>query len=111
MADRNKTPFSDREKARQAGRKGGRAKARMKLNLARVEEELGQLDTLDDAERWLRTIGIWAAAGMLAGAVASACVRSIEVWLRSFEKRSIEAEIDELREQVEALKKGKLKAL
>lgn len=100
MTDR---PFDDPERAREAARKGGHAKAARRLTLGRVEAELGALDTLEDAMRWLRTIGLWAAAGMLAGAVASACNRSVEVWVRAHESKLTREVVDQLRARLEEL--------
>ena len=91
----------DPERAREIGRKGGRA--RRKLNLDVVTAELGALDTLDDAMRWLRQIALWAAGGLLHGAVAGACNRSVEVWVRSHESKLTEQVVGELRQRLEEL--------
>lgn len=49
-------PFSDRAKAKEAGRKGGKASAKRHLTLERVEAELSELSSLEDAQRWLRQL-------------------------------------------------------
>ena len=85
---------------------GGRAKAAKRkaaLTLERVEATLGALDSLEDAQRWLRHIGLWAAAGLLAGSVTSACVRAVEVWIRSHEARLSERIVGDLRERLDEL--------
>ena len=85
---------------------GGRARARKRketLTLERVEATLGALDSLEDAQRWLRHIGLWAAAGLLAGSVTSACVRAVEVWIRSHEARLSERIVGDLRERLDEL--------
>ncbi len=82
------------EQARRLGKKGGRPR---KLRVNDVEEALGALDTLEDAGRWLRQIGIWAAAGKLSGAVANACVRSVEVWLKTHESKLTRQVVDDLK--------------
>lgn len=87
-------PFTS-ETARKAGRRS--AKSRRKLVVDDVEEALGALDTLEDASRWLRQIGIWAAAGKLSGAVANACVRSVEVWLKAHESKLTRQVVDDLK--------------
>ena len=92
----------DPKRAREAGQKGGRAKARRKLTLDRVEAEFGDLDTLEDAQRWLRLVGTWAAAGLLAGTVANAAVRSIDVWLRAHESKLTRELVDKLKARIEA---------
>ena len=82
--------------------KGNRAMRRRKLTLTRVEQELGKLQTLEDAERWLRIVGSWAAAGMLPGAVASACVRSVEVFVRAHEAKVTRKLVEELQRKIAA---------
>lgn len=79
------------------------AQARRRLTLDDVEHALGALDTLEDAMRWLRQIGLWAAGGLLHGAVASACNRSVEVWLRAHESRVTREVVDQLRGRLEEL--------
>ncbi len=93
-----------KETARRQGAKGGRAKARRKLTLERVEEELGPLETVDDAMRRLDRLGLWISAGMLSGSQGGAAVRSIEVWLRGHETRLTERVVDDLQADVERLK-------
>ena len=91
----------DSKHGREAGKKGGPAKARRKLTLDRVEAELGDLETLEEAQRWLRSIGIWAMAGMVPGTVANAAVRSVDVWLRAHESKLTRELMDKLRARVE----------
>ena len=100
-----KYPFDDPEKAREAGQKGGiaKAKARRQLTLERVEEELGSLGSLEDAERWLLRLGTWAAGGLLSGAVAGACVRAVDVWLRAHEAKLSRELIEKLRVRLDDL--------
>jgi hypothetical protein len=95
------------EQAREYGARGGRAsaKARQKLTLERVEAELCPLATLDDAMRRLDRIGLWAAAGMLHGALASAVVRSVEVWVRAHESKLTREVTEELRARLEELER------
>jgi hypothetical protein len=90
----------DRQEAQRIGRRGGRPR---KLRLPEVEAQLGALDTLEDAGRWLRQIGLWAAAGMLNGATAGACVRAIEVWLKTHESKLTRQVVDELRARLAEL--------
>ena len=97
-------PFEDLELAREAGRKGGKAKAaRRRLSPDDVETKLGALDTLEDAMRWLRQIALWAAGGLLHGAVASACNRSVEVWVRAHESRLTREVVGSLRDRLAEL--------
>lgn len=55
------------------------------------------LDTLEDARRWLRQIGIWAAGGRFSRAVANARVRSVEVWLKTHESKLTRQVVDDLK--------------
>ena len=90
-----------RHHARDGGRRSGQR--RRKLFLEDVERELGALDTLEDAMRWLRRIALWAAGGLLHGAVASACNRSVEVWVRAHESRLTREVVEQLRGRLEEL--------
>ncbi len=91
----------DSERARELGRRSGRA--RRGLTLEDVERDLGDLDTLEDAMRWLRQIALWAAGGLLHGAVASACNRSVEVWIKGHEAKLTREVVDHLRSRLEEL--------
>ncbi len=92
----------DSASAREAGKRSG--KARRRLTLERVEEELGPLETIADAMRRLDRLGLWISAGMLSGSQGGAAVRSIEVWLRGHETRLTERVVDDLQADVERLK-------
>ena len=46
----------DSERARELGRRSGQARRR--LTLEDAERDLGDLDTLEDAMRWLRQIAL-----------------------------------------------------
>ena len=84
--------------------KGGKAAARRKLSLERVERELPPLDSLEAAMVRLDRVGLWAAAGMLTGSVASAVVRSVEVWIRGHESKLTREVVEELKSEVNRLK-------
>ena len=90
----------------ETGRKAGRAsaRARRKLTPDRVECELGELQTPQDAERWLTRLAIWGAANMLPGTVLSGCVRSVEVWLRVKEADASFEVVEALRDDVRKLR-------
>ncbi len=80
--------------------------------MEQVEAAFGQLDTVEDAQRRLERLGVWCAAGLLAGSVGGAAIRSIEVWLRAHESQMTETVVNELRtrlDELEAqLKQGRL---
>ena len=84
--------------------KGGRAAARRRLTLERVESELGALETVSDAMRRLDRLNLWISAGMLSGSQGSAAVRSIEVWLRGHESRMTEQVVEELSGELKRVK-------
>ena len=84
--------------------KGGKAAAKRKLTLDRVERELGSLESVEDAMRRLDRLNLWISAGMLSGSQGSAAVRSIEVWLRGHESRLTEKVVEELAGEVHRLK-------
>ena len=113
----------DSEIGRKFGAKGlksvRRAKAarRRKAELVlltpeEVEVKLGVLETVDDARRWLGLVGLWGCQGKLAGGVASATNRSVEVWLKALEADHTR-ELVVLRTRVKELEKqlrGSVKA-
>jgi hypothetical protein len=67
------------------------------LNIDEVEAAFGQLETLEDAQRRLERLGVWATAGMMAGPVANAAVRSIEVWLKAHESKLTREVVEDLK--------------
>ena len=81
-------------RTRAAARKGGQETARRK-KLARegpveqVTRELGDLDTFEDAARWIRLTTIWAAAGKISGATAKTAVSAVRAWIavKRYEER------------------------
>ncbi len=84
--------------------KGGRAAARRRLTLDRVERELPLLDSVDSAMQRLDRLGLWITAGMLTGSAGSAAVRSVEVWLRGHESRLTEQVVEELSGELQRVK-------
>src|SRR5438876_8373271 len=82
---------------------GGRARARSRLTLDRVEAELGALDSLEDAQRWLRRLCLWGAGGLLPGAVLGGCVRAVDQWIRAHESKLTREVVDNLRARVNEL--------
>ena len=94
----------DRERARELGKRSGAARRSLKLNLSRVEAAFGPLEAIQDAQRRLERLGVWAAAGLLTGSVAGAAVRSVEVWLKAHESRLTERVVEELSGELKRLK-------
>ena len=80
------------------------ARSRKKLTMEMVEEAFGQLVTLEDAMRRLDKLGVWTAAGLMAGSVAGASVRSVEVWIKAHESTLTRKIVDELRADLDRVK-------
>lgn len=87
--------------AKEAGKRSGEARRGQKM-------DMGDLETVSDAKRRLKLLGEWAVEGRIPGAIASAAVRSCEVFLRAIESDH-SAELIQLREQVKEME-GKIKA-
>ena len=79
---------------------------RNRLTLDRVELELPPLTDIESAMQRLDVVCKWALAGMIHGAIASAAVRSVEVWLRGHESKLTQHVIDQLTADVKRLKAG-----
>ena len=87
---------------------GGRAKAARKrllapLDLVRVERELPPMDTPENVRAGLQLVQRWAAAGLLAGTVAGACVRAAEAWLKLHEHELDRQRMRQLEQRVREL--------
>jgi hypothetical protein len=82
---------------------GSAAARRIRLTLTNVERILGELETLEDAQRWLRQAYLWSAAGMLKGAVAGACVRAAEVWIRAHDSKVTRDSVLQLQRRIQQL--------
>lgn len=72
------------------------AARRRKLTIEDVEQELGQLETTEDAKRWLRQIVIWGAGGLLKGVIANACASLVREWLKAHDHQGLETRVREL---------------
>ena len=81
----------------QTGTAAGKKSGIRRLTLRRVEQELGHLETVDDAMRRLDRICLWALGGLLPGVVANAAVRSVEVWIRAKEAEASFEVVEALR--------------
>ena len=96
----------DSNTGRAAGKASGRA--RRGLTLEQVEGAFGSLGTVEDAQRRLERLGVWAAAGLLAGSVGGVAVRSVEVWLKAHEGQLTDTVVGELRARFDELE-GRLR--
>jgi hypothetical protein len=94
----------DSHTARIAGAKGGRVSRPKKLSLERVSKELGPLDELEDAQRWLTLIARWALAGLVPGTTAHASVRAVETFLKVHESQLTREVVEDIKGEVDRLK-------
>ncbi len=99
-------PF-DKETAREAGKASGRVR-RERLTADRVREELGLLESVDDAMRRLDRLNVWIASGFLTGSAGSAASRCLEIWLRGHESKLTQQVVEELKGRLEELE-GQIK--
>lgn len=95
--------FKSVEAAREAGRKGGRAR-RKTLTLAEVEAALpSALDTPERIRQALELVQRWACGGLLTGSVAGSAVRAAEAALKLYEAQLDAERIVELEKRIEQL--------
>jgi len=94
------------DEMRRRALKGGKATREVWKRPGVTEEELGALESLADAQRWLRVIGGAVASGRLDKGDAQAATRAIEVWIRAADSLT-EAQVQELADKLEAVKAGR----
>ncbi len=75
-----------------------------KPTLGIVEAQFPPLTSIEAAQQRLERINVWACSGLMAGSVASAAVRSIEVWLRASEAKLTHEVVEDLKGEVERLR-------
>jgi hypothetical protein len=99
------------ERLAEAGRRGAEATARRFKAPGLDPSDLGDLESVQDAQRWLRRIGEGVVTGKLRAQEATAGVRAIETWLKAEQDRVASDELAELRAQLvelrESLKNGR----
>jgi len=86
------------------GSAGGRASSR-KRGKGLSPEELGPLETHEDAMRWARTIALAAASERISASRATALRGLLREWRAAREGHVEEVELEELRAKVEALER------
>lgn len=95
-----------REEMRRRAKLGAQATKNAWKRPGLREDELGDLETLADAQRWLRVIGAAVASGRLDKGDAQAATRAVEVWIRAGDSLT-EKEVQDLADKLEAVKAGK----
>jgi len=101
---------------KEAGRLGGLAHAKKRskreqiidtglgaLTLKQVEARLPKLADMASAKRRCELICNWAAAGVVSGSAANACVRAVEIWLKLHDFEIDRQRMKELENKVRAL--------
>ncbi len=98
-------------------RKGGVATAKRRQKRPRMED-LGPLETVADAQRWLQQITIWVGDRKLTHAEGKTMQGSVSAWLRAHETRVKVEQLEALREEVRRLRderagadRGKVRAV
>jgi hypothetical protein len=78
-------PEKGTKRMSELGRLGQEAIQRKAAAKGITEEELGPLETLDDAKRWLEVIGKAVAQGRLSDRAGGTVVRAVSEWVKAFE--------------------------
>ena len=97
-------PFADPDFARKAGKKGGLASARARRRPGLDRNQLGPLETHEDAKRWLRMIGEAVVTLKLDKGDAQAGIRAVEAWLKAEADRVELVVLDDLKADVQRLR-------
>lgn len=95
-----------REEMRRRGLKGGRRTKEAWKRPGVTAEELGTLESLADAQRWLTVIASAVATGRLDRGDAQAATRAIEVWLKAADSLT-EEQVQALQEKLDAVQAGR----
>ena len=105
MSDKARVPpFSDPAFAKKAGSKGGRATADKYRKRGLSLEQLGELETIDDAKRWLALIGQHVLSGGLNRQDGDVGIRAVRAWLEAHGSSIASEALEELRGQVKDLR-------
>lgn len=95
-----------KELLREAGRRGGRARARKYDQTGLDPEDLGGLESIDDVRRWLEQIGQAVASGKLDHKAAAGALKAAEIATKILQTASRE-EIADLRSELQRVRKVK----
>jgi hypothetical protein len=91
---------------RERGAKGGEATRESWARPGVTSDELGPLETVEHAQRWLRVIGEAVATKRLDKGDAQAATRAVEVWLKASDSLT-EEDVTRLAEKIAAVQGGK----
>lgn len=83
-----------------AARRGGAALAMIRKSPARTVVRLGELETVEDAQRWARIAAERVAVGALSGTSGHAIAQLVRLWLEAAEYRKTTATLRDLEVRV-----------
>jgi len=86
------------------GRRGAEATRKRFQAAGIASEDLGGLQTHEDAKRWLEAIGRAVVTGGLGNREATAGIRAVEAWLKAEGERVTMQVVGELKDEVARLK-------
>ena len=86
------------------GRKGGLATKRKLASPGLKSDELPSLQTHEDAQAWLETIGRAVAVGRLSDRQAQAAIRAVAEWVKAEGERATAEVVNELRLEIDRVK-------
>ncbi len=93
------------ERLREQGKKGGAALRRKWQAIRGLEpEDLGPLDTHEDAKRWLEVIGKAVLSNTIDSKAAHAGARAVETWLKAEGERVTMTVVEDLKAEIDRLK-------
>ncbi len=95
-----------RERMSEIGRKGAEAAAKRFARGGLDPSALGKLETVADAQRWLRAIAEGVVTGKLKPQEGTTGVRAIEAWLKAEQDRVAADDLADLRAQMDQLREG-----
>lgn len=96
------------ERLREQGKRGGEATRRRFRGSGLPSEELGDLDTVEDAQRWLRLTAQAVGERRLTHSEGASMVRAVEAWMKCEDVRLRAQDLRDVQAQIEQLK-GKAK--
>lgn len=98
----------NRERIREAARKGAKATARKLRGEGLEDDELPPLDSPQAAEKWCEIVARAVATGRISHNAGRTLARLVREFLRSHDAGAVADQVDDLREKVAALKRGDL---
>lgn len=97
------------ERLAEAGRKGAETTARKLRGDGLHPEELGALETVEDAQRWLKRIAQAVGQRQLTHSEGASMTRAVEAWIRSEDTRLRAVDLRELQNQIAELKRSRMR--